>query len=293
MDVFLQQAANALVLGGSYSLITLGLFLVYNSLHIPNFAHGEMFTLGAYLQYTFTMVLHLPFFLALSCSVVVAGIVGAILERMVFSRLQRGTGFSMLVGTLALGIALHELIALFWGRDFLSVVSPMPEISTFGPVRIANYRILIVVIVFVAAALVALLVYRTSYGRSLRAIAQNREIAELSGVNVPLVVSITFALSAALAGLAGGLLAPTTTLDPAMGFNPTLVAFAILIAIGAGGRTTSVVAAAFIIAFAETLAAAYISNTARTAVVFIALVIFVILRPEGAKRSSSATKVLL
>ena len=148
-------------------------------------------------------------------------------------------------------------------------------------------------IVVAVAMLLAFLVYRTAYGRSLRAIAQNRELAELSGVNVSIVMLITFALSGALASLGGALLAPTVALDPHMGFTPVIVAFAVLVVVGPGARMVAVVLGAFAIAILETIAAAYVANAARTWIVFLALVIFLIFRPEGAVRLAYEPKLRL
>jgi branched-chain amino acid transport system permease protein len=293
MDVFLQQLANGLVLGGAYTLVALGLYLVYSTLHIPNFAHGALYALGAYLQFTYSTVLGLPFFVAIGASVISGAAIGVLLERVVFRRLSKSNGFTILVGSLALAIVLQEVIGLIWGHDLLGVAPPFDSIAVLGHVRISSYRLAIIAIVVVAAIGLAIAVYRTTYGRSLRAIAQNREIAELSGVNVTRVTVITFAISGALASLGGALLAPTVTLEPHMGFSPTIVSFAILVVVGAGARLAAVVTGAFAVAILETFAAAYITNAARTAVVFVALVLFLIVRPEGALRSQSETKVRL
>ncbi|ALJ21846.1 branched-chain amino acid ABC transporter permease [Microbacterium sp. No. 7] len=293
MDIFFQQFANAIVLGSSYSLVALGLYLIYNALHVPNFAHGELYALGAYLQYTFVSVLGVPFFVGLALSVVGAGAIGGILEITVFRRLGRGPGFTVLVASLALAVVMQEAIALAWGRDNVGVQAPFTEVVAFAGVRIALYRLIVVAVVLAVAVGVAILVYRTDYGRSLRGIAQNREIAELSGINVRRVSVMTFVLSGALAGLAGGMLAPTVTVDPYMGFHPTLVAFAVLVVIGSGARLTGVIVGAMLVALAETFAAAYIANSARSGVVFVVLVLFLAIRPDGARRLSTAVKVRL
>lgn len=290
MDLILQQLVNGLALGGAYTLVALGLFLLYNCLHLPNFAHGEMYALGAYFQYTFTVALGLPFLVGTVGAMVCAALVSIILERIVFRPMRSDSGFTILIGSLALAIVLQEVIALAWGRDLLAVPSLFTEVVDIGGVRISAQRLLVILVVLVATAALAYIVYRTTYGRSLRAIAQNREVAILSGIDVSRVTVVTFAIAGALAGLAGALIAPTTSIEPHMGFHPTLVAFAILVVIGGGARLTAVVIGAFVIAVGETIAAALISSAARTAVVFIALVIFLLIRPEGARRVLSEVK---
>ncbi|MDT0202719.1 branched-chain amino acid ABC transporter permease [Nocardioides sp. AE5] len=293
MDVFLQQVTNGLVLGGAYVLVTLGLFMVFTTLHLPNFAHGEMFALGAYLQYAFVVTLGIPFWIAMVLSVVVVGLIGWGLELAMFRRLQNASILAVLVGSLALAMILQELIALQWGQDPLAVPLPFSGVTEIGPVRIANYRLLIIGVVVAVSVLLGWLVYRARFGRSLRALAQNREMAQLSGLNVKQIGTITFVLGAAVAGLAGALLAPTTNLNPHMGFHPTLVAFVILVVAGGGGRMATIVIGGFTVAILETLAAGYIDNMARSMVVFVALVAFLALRPEGAFRVASAEKVQL
>ncbi|WP_179300914.1 branched-chain amino acid ABC transporter permease [Rhodococcus sp. ACPA4] len=293
MDLFLQQLANSLVLGGAYVMVALGLFLVFNTLHLPNFAHGEMFTLGAYLQWTAVSQLGISFWLALPLVAVIVAGVGWLLERSVFRRLQGSSVLAVLVGSLALSIIIQEFVTFIWGIDPLSVQAPIEGTVSLGSVSIASYRMLIIVAALTISALVGVLVYRSRFGRSLRAVAQNREIATLAGVNIIRVGAITFALGAGIAGLAGGLLAPTLNLEPHMGFHPTLVSFVLLVAIGAGGRLQAVVWGGFLIAAVETLAAGYISNDIRNMVVFVALVIFLSVRPEGAFRQASAQKVQL
>ncbi|HEY9562412.1 MAG TPA: branched-chain amino acid ABC transporter permease [Nocardioides sp.] len=293
MDLFLQQCVNGLVLGGAYVLVALGLYLIFSAMHIPNFAHGEMFALGAFLQYMFVVTIGLPFFVGMACSVLVVGAVGALLERTVFRRLQRISTVAILVGSLALAIVIQELLMLIWGKDALAVRAPFEGQVELGPVVISAYRFFIICAVVVVSVVLGIVVHRTVYGRRLRALAQNREVASLTGINTSLIGSLTFAVGSALAGLAGALLAPTTAIQPHMGFQPTLIAFVVLVVVGAGGRMGAVIAVGFLIAVIETLAAGYISNTSRGIVVFAGLVVFLAVRPEGAVQQASSTKVRL
>ncbi|MGU3586568.1 branched-chain amino acid ABC transporter permease [Rhodococcus sp. C26F] len=291
MDIFLQQVANGLVLGGAYVLVALGLFMVFTTLHLPNFAHGEMYALGAYIQYAVVVGLGIPFWVGLLLTVVAVGVLGWLLERTIFRRLYSASVLAVLIGSLALAIILQEIIALVWGEDPLSVPAPISGVREIGPVRIADYRLLIVVIVLLVSVALGWFVYRSSFGRSLRAIAQNREVAQLAGLNVSRVGALTFVIASAVAGLAGALLAPTGNIEPHMGLHPTLVAFAILVVAGTGGRMATIVVGGFTVAILETLAAGYIDNMARSMIVFLALVLFLIVRPQGAFKSASEEKV--
>ncbi|PRZ40864.1 amino acid/amide ABC transporter membrane protein 1 (HAAT family) [Antricoccus suffuscus] len=293
MSLLLQQIVNGLVLGGAYVLIALGLFLVFTALHIPNFAHGEMYALGAFLQYTLVVGLGMNFFVGVALSAVGVAVIGALLEISVFRRLASRTLITVLVGSLALSIVIQELLVMVWGKDVLAVPAPMQGMVQIGGIRITTYRLLIIVVVMVVAAIAGWLVYRTSYGRQVRALAQNREIAEMTAINVGGIGTITFALGAGLAGIAGALLAPTVAIEPRMGFHPTLVAFMILVVVGGGGRMLSIVLGGFLIAAIEVLAGSYISHVAQGIVVFALLVVFLSVRPEGAIRQGGVQKVTL
>ena len=293
MDVFLQQITNALVLGGAYVLVTLGLFLIFSVLDIPNFAHGEMYALGAYLQYLFVVQIGLPFFVALVLAMAGTALVGVIMERAVFQRLRRVGLFPILISSLALAIILQQAITLIWGTNPVTVPQPVGGVLEIGSIRISAYRLIIVVLVLLTAGAVAWLVYRSGFGKRLRALAENRDLAQLAGVKVGLIGTLTFALGSALAGLAGGLLSAAAPMNPYMGFHPMLVAFVILVVVGSGGRLGAAVIGGFTVAVLETLTAGYISNALRTAVVFAALVVFLILRPEGAVRGVTAERARL
>lgn len=293
MDVLLQQLANALVLGGAYVLVALGLFLIFSVLDIPNFAHGEMYAAGAYLQFLFTVQVGLPFVVGLLLAVVATALLGMVLERTVFRRF-RGVGlFPVLIASLALGIVLQQVIALVWGTNPVTVPAPVEGVTAIGPVLISNYRLVVVGVVLAAAAGMAWLVYRSAFGRTLRALAQNRPLAELAGVRVSRVGTLTFGVGSALAGLAGGLLSAAGPMSPYMGFHPMLVAFVVLVVVGGGGRLSAAVAGGLAVAVVETLTAGYVSNALRLAVVFVAMVAFLVWRPEGAIRQVSAERARL
>ncbi|WP_153505339.1 branched-chain amino acid ABC transporter permease [Cumulibacter manganitolerans] len=293
MALFLQQVVNGLVLGGAYVLVALGLFLVFTALHIPNFAHGEMFALGAFLQYAFVVGLGLNFFLSIVLSAAGVALVGALLEVGVFRRLASRTLVAVLVGSLALSIVIQELLVLVWGKDVLAVPSPISGMMSIGAVRVTNYRVFIIAVVLAVSALVGWVVYRTNYGKQVRALAQNREVAELTGISVKTLGTLTFAFGAGVAGIAGALLAPTVAVESRMGFHPTLVGFMILVIIGGGGRMVAVVLGGFGLAVIEMMAGSYVSDTAQGVVVFALLVLFLTLRPEGAIRQRATQKVTL
>lgn len=288
----LQQIVNSFALGSVYVLVALGLFLVFSTLHIPNFAHGEMFALGAFLQHWLVVSVGWDFWAALAVVTLATALAGAALMIGVFRRLREVGFLAMFLGSLALAIVLQETIGLVWGKDPLGMTAPVGGVSDIAGVRISNYRLVVIVFALAIALCVGALVFRTVFGRNLRAMAQNSEISALTGINVQRVGVTTFGLGAGLAGLAGALLAPTTVLHPHIGFHLTMVSFIVLVIVGGAGRMSAVIFAAMILATLETVTVGYIDSGLKSSVVFLVLIAFLLVRPEGA-RSTSAAKVRL
>ncbi|MFL6181780.1 MAG: branched-chain amino acid ABC transporter permease [Actinomycetes bacterium] len=295
MQLIFQQTANGLVLGSAYALVALGLFLVYSIMHIPNFAHGEFFTLGAYIQYSMVTNFQLSSVSALAVTTLCIAALGLFVERTMFEWLRHTQARLeiVLVSTLALGLTIQAAILQVWGGDPHGVPTPLDGSIEIAGVRVSNYRAMVIVVALLIAVGLSYLVYHTALGKQMRAIAQNRSLAEVAGVPVVAVSAAAFAIGSALAGLAGGLMAPTGPLTSTLGFHPMLVAFVIVIVIGGGGRLSAVLLSGFAVATIETLTAAYISAAMRDGMVFIILVAFLIARPEGAIRQASAERARL
>lgn len=283
MDTLLQQLANGLVLGSSYVLVALGLLLVFGVLNIPNFAHGEMFMIGALVTANVAGrgASATDYIVGAALGLAAVVFIGFLVERIAFRPLENAPHIAFLISSLAVAFILQEIAVLVWGSKPVSVPAPLAGVVDIGGVRIGQYRLLIIAIVAVAVAVVSWIVYRTKIGREMRAVAQNREAALLVGVNLPRVTIATFAIGSVLAGLAGALLAGTQTLTPFIGFHPTLVAFAVLVIAGVG-RIAGAVIGGLVVGIAEALTAGYFSASYRTSVVFIALVVFLVWKPGGA-----------
>jgi len=290
MDGLLQQIANGAVLASAYILVAVGLYLIFSVLDIPNFAHGEMFTVGAFTQYALVVQLGVPFWPSLAAAAATAAALGVLLERTVFLRLRakQANLVAFLIAGLAVGIILQELLRSVFGTDALAVPAPIEGLVTLGPVRMSMYRIVVIAVSLVSVAALGWLVYRSTFGTRLRALALNRDLAALSGINVSGVGTGAFAIGSGLAGLAGGLLSATSSLTPYIGFHPTLVSFVILIMVGAGARLATVLAGGVVMALVESLTAGYIGNSMREAAVFVLLIVFLVWRPHGLTRGADA-----
>ena len=272
---------NGLVLGSSYALVALGLLLVFGVLDIPNFAHGELFMVGALSTAGLASMHDFPFVLAALTSVLIILVVAFLIDRVAFRPLKDAPHTAVLIASLAASQLLIQGASLVWGTKPFAMANPLPGVLSLGDVRVSYVRLLLIGVVLLGVVAVAWLVKSTSFGRQMRALAQNGDAALLVGINVPRVRVGAFLLGCVLAGAAGALLAGTQVVSPSIGFQPTLIAFFILIVAGAGS-IWGVVAGAFVVGIIETFAAAYIGSHLRLTVVFAAVFVFLMVRPEGA-----------
>ncbi|WP_456833796.1 branched-chain amino acid ABC transporter permease [Deinococcus sp. UYEF24] len=271
---------NALSLGGAYCLVALGLTLVYGVLNIPNFAHGSLYMVGAYITWALLSALGLPYFLALGLSAVVLGILAMIMERLVFSPLRSSPGLRPMIAAVGVLFFLEAAVQLIWGQDFKLMTSPFTGIIHFGPVSITAQRLLVTVTSVVVMLALFYFLKRTRAGITIEAMAQNREGARLVGINVNRVASLTFFVSGALAAIAAALYAPVSLVSPTMGNVMNLKVFAIIV-LGGMGSLPGAIAGAFLLAFAETFGGVLVGPDFADVVGFAVLVLVLSLRPQG------------
>jgi branched-chain amino acid transport system permease protein len=281
MDQLLQHLVNALMLGGTYALLGIGLTLIFGIMRVVNFTHGELYAFGGYMMFFFTSALGVNFYLALLAALALGVVLGAIIE-LVLLRPMRGADIdtTMLV-MIGCWIVLQNLEMMTWGGVAKSVVSPLStEPLVMGPVSVAWLR----VFVFGAAALLIVgtyvLIHRTKLGKAMRATFQDRDTAALMGVNVGAINTTTFALGSGLAAAAGALLGAVFVITPTMGDLAALKAFAIVI-LGGLGSITGATIGGFILAAVEELGAGYISSGYRDAMGFLLIIAVLLFKPTG------------
>ncbi len=281
MDQLLQHVVNALMLGGTYALLGIGLTLIFGIMRVVNFTHGELYAFGGYMIFMFTALLGLNFYVALLAAVVLGVALGAAIELLLL-RPMRGadidTTMLIMIGT---WIVLQNTEQMIWGGVAKSIVPPLStDPLVVGPVSVAWLR----VFVFAAAAVLIVATYalinRTKLGKAMRATFQDRDTAALMGVNVQAINTATFALGSGLAAAAGALLGTVFVVTPTMGDLAALKAFAIVI-LGGLGSITGATAGGFILAFAEEMGAGYVSSGYRDAMGFLLIIIVLLFRPTG------------
>ncbi len=280
MSLFFQQLINGISLGSVYGLVALGLTLVFGVLRIPNFSHGALYMVGAYVTYFSLTSFGLPYIVAIAISAVVLAGMGVVLERLVFHPLRDMPHTHAMIGSIGVLLFLTSGAQLLFGADFRRLKSPLEgSISLFG-IGINQQRLLVIVTSLVVMAGLYLFLKKTVPGQTIEAIEQDRVGASLVGIDANRVSMMTFAISAALAAVAASLVAPINLISPTMGDVVNLKAFAIII-LGGMGSVPGAIIGGFALALAETFGSTYVSSDFGELVGFLFLVVVLAIRPSG------------
>lgn len=281
VNEFLQHLANAVLLGGTYALIGVGLTLIFGIMKLVNFAHGEFYTFGAYMMFLFVALLKVDFFVALVLAVGLGILLGGALELALLRPLRSADIDTTMIVLIGAWIIMQNIELLVWGGVGQSIPNPFPERAlTIGPVAVSWLR----VFVFVVAALLIIgsrsVIHHTKLGKCMRATFQDSDTAALMGVNIGAIYTATFAFGSGLAAAAGALLGPVFIATPSMGDIAALKAFAIVI-LGGLGNFLGAAIGGFILAFVEEMGASYVSSGYRDAMGFLLIILVLMVRPTG------------
>ncbi len=281
MDRFLQHLLNALMLGGTYALLGIGLTLIFGIMRVVNFTHGELYTFGAYMVFFFAMTLSANFFLALVFAMVLGVALGATIEFVLLRPLRGANIDTTMLIMIGAWIALQNTEQLVWTGIAKSVTHPFPvDPVVLGPVSVSWIRIFVFCVAILLIVGAHLLIHRTRLGKAMRSTFQDRETAALMGVNINAIHTATFALGSGLAAAAGALLGPVFVLVPSMGDMAALKSFAIVI-LGGMGNFMGATLGGFLLALVEEMGAGYISSGYRDAMGFLIIIVVLIFRPTG------------
>ena len=281
MDQFLQHGLNALMLGGTYALLGIGLTLIFGIMKVVNFTHGELYAFGAYMMYAMVMLLGVNFFVALPLAIALGIALGGALEFLLLRRLRGADIDTTMLVMIGAWIALQNAEQLAWTGVAKSIDTPFPAAPlVLGPVSVAWNRVFVLLVALILIGATYLLINRTKLGRAMRATFQDRETAALMGVRIGNIHTATFALGSGLAAAAGALLGPVFVAYPSMGDLAAAKAFAIVI-LGGLGSIPGATLGGFILAVVEELGAGYISSGYRDAMGFVLIIIILLFRPTG------------
>ena len=281
MDQLLQHGLNALMLGGTYALLGIGLTLIFGIMRVVNFTHGELYAFGAYMMYALVMLTGVNFFIALALAIALGVLLGATLELALLRRLRRADIDTTMLVMIGAWIALQNAEQLAWSGVAVSIANPFPSAPlVVGPVSVSWIRVFVLVCALALIGITYLLINRTKLGKAMRATFQDRDTAALMGVQIGTIHTATFALGSGLAAAAGALLGPVFVAYPSMGDLAAAKAFAVVI-LGGLGSIPGATIGGFILALVEELGAGYVSSGYRDAMGFLLIIVILLFRPTG------------
>ena len=268
-------------IGVVYGMVALGISLIYSGLDIVHFAHGEIYMFGAFFGLVLAKDMSIPYAAAL-----VAGWMGMLIERGFYRRLTRSgggytvAGMGMIICGFGMSVALMNVAFLIWGAD----AKPF-SINLGMPLQISNISIpqsylLTAVVSFALMGLLHFFLKYTKIGLAVRAVAQNKDIAYLMGINVPVFISLIFGLACALAAAAGVLIGPMQSVQVEMGYLMLMKAFAAAV-VGGFGSLPGALLGGILVGIFENLGAAYISPSHKDIYAFLLLILVLMIRPSG------------
>jgi len=278
-----QLIVNGVIAGSIYSLIAIGFTVIYRTVKFFHFAHGIVYTAGAYFAYTLIISLHLNFALSFFLSIVLATILGIAIDRLVYYplRQQNASNLIFLLASFGVFIFLQNFIQLIYGAQILTIrTGPIKEGHHFLGAVITDIQILILAVSVVLMIFLWLFVQRTKLGKAMRAVSDDPIAANVVGINPERIILTSFAIGSALAGAAGILISFETNIEPTMGFSALLKGIIASI-IGGIGSVPGAVLGGFFLGLAENLGIWKISAGWKDCIAFVVLIFFLLLRPWG------------
>ncbi|NLM41435.1 MAG: branched-chain amino acid ABC transporter permease [Firmicutes bacterium] len=277
----LQLLVSGIAMGFIYAMVSMGMVLIFRAVNIVNFAQGEFLMFGGYLCYMFNRQLHLPIVPALLLAALAMGVVGVIFMFTSYWPLRNAQIRAIVVSAMGASIVFKEGARLIWGSIPVTVDRVVKGTAVIANTAVVQWQnIAIIGISFILILFVYLLLERTFIGHIMQATAQDRYMASLVGIPVVFSIALTFALSAMLTGIGGGLLAPLFFLNNTMGYTTNAKAFAAVV-IGGFGSVPGAVIGGLLVGLIEAFGGAYISTTYQLVIIYVVLVFFLMFRPQG------------
>ncbi|HEV8072914.1 MAG TPA: branched-chain amino acid ABC transporter permease [Opitutaceae bacterium] len=296
MTEFLQQLLNGLSLGAIYALIALGYTMVYGVLRFINFAHSDVFMVGAFIGYYVGR--HLPEntvgggLIVLTAAMLGCALLGMTIERLAYRRLRGGPTLNVLITAIGVSLLLESSGQVFFGAEprTFPTVFPAKDFA-FGGLVISTNQLIVIAVALLLVVALQFIVFRTKIGTAMRAVALNPKAAQLVGINNDVVISFTFALGSALAG-AGGILYALNypSIDPLMGVMPGLKAFVAAV-LGGIGNIPGAALGGLILGTVETFVGGSQFSTYKDAIAFGVLILILLFRPAGLLGKFTVEKV--
>ncbi|GFE58305.1 branched-chain amino acid ABC transporter permease [Geobacter sp. AOG1] len=281
MTVLLQSLISGILIGGVYALIGIGLTIIFGVMRVINFAHGDILMVGMYMTYILFTSLGIDPFVSIVITIPLMFLFGAFLQKLFINRMQGALPQNQILLTIGLGLIMSNTMMLIFTSDY-KILSTSYSSESFNVAGISISSPL--AISFLITAAITLLLYwfllKTDTGQAIRATAQDREAAQLMGINVRWMSILAFGIGSALAGTAGALISPTYYIFPQIGGIFTLKAFVITV-LGGMGSIVGATLGGVIIGVAESVSAVYISSGWKDVVVFVLFLLVLLFKPAG------------
>jgi len=288
MTTFLQQLVNGLSLGSIYALIALGYTMVYGVLRLINFAHGDVYMVGAYVGYYLSRKLKgdepslIGALVVMLGAMLVCAVLGVIIERFAYRPVRRAARLTLLITAIGVSLFIENGAQLVFGPDpkFFPSLAPRADFIV-GGVRLTSEQLTVIAVSFILMVLLRFFILKTRTGKAMRAVSFNLDAAKLMGISTDRIIAITFGLGSALAAAAGVLIGmQIPKIDPLMGIIYGLKAFVAAV-LGGIGNVPGAVLGGLLIGTSEVMVVGYLSSTYRDAIAFGILILVLLLRPQG------------
>jgi branched-chain amino acid transport system permease protein len=300
MAEFLQQLINGIAWGSIYALIALGYTMVYGVLRLINFAHGDVYMVGAFTGFYAVRFLNMAeeptLFGAVAVflfSMLVCALLGFVIERGAYKPLRKAPRLTALITAIGVSLFLENAGQLIFGADpkFFPQIIAKTDVIASGGIILTNQQLIVLVVSLFLMASLQLFIKKTKTGKAMRAVSFNREAASLMGISVDRIISITFMIGSALAAAAAILVALTNPkIEPLMGIMPGIKAFVAAV-LGGIGNIPGAMLGGMIMGIAEVMVVGYLSSTYRDAIAFAILILILLFKPSGLMGAFTGEKV--
>jgi len=281
MRVFLQSAASGILIGGVYALVGIGLTIIYGVMRVINFAHGELLMVGMYLTWIIFTWLGVDPFVSVALVIPLTFLFGAFLQKSLINRVLNALPQNQILLTIGLGLIISNVVMLIFTSDY-KIITTSYSSSTlnFAGLRLSTPLAISLAITSAITTILYLFLLKTDTGQAIRATAQDRDAAQLMGINVKRMSVLAFGIGTALAGTAGALVSPTYYIFPQVGGAFTLKAFVIVV-LGGMGSVVGATLGGIVIGVTESLAAVYISSGMKEVFVYVLFLLVLLFKPSG------------
>ncbi len=281
MEIFIQALVNGILIGGVYAAYSAGFSLIFGVMDVINLAHGELLMLGAFTSYWLFTLSHVDPYFSIPVAGVLLFIFGYLIQKFLINRVIEKPAIMSYILTFGLHLIITNCAVKFWTHDFRTITTSYSgaNFNLFG-ITIPLTRFTTFILAFLIIGFLFYLLEKTDLGRAIKATSQNKKVAQLLGVDVKKIYALTFAIGAAITGIAGASISPFVVLFPEMGLNYTIIAFCVVV-LGGMGYIPGALIGGIILGVIQALTVTYLNAGISVAITFILLYIMLIFKPTG------------